>query len=263
MTLRVSEWIVAAYFAYLAALALFSPVPGRQRVRVVAIAILVMATLSWIAAPADILRDWIPLVYVLLGYWMPALLVTDTNGRFEGTLLALDYRMFGRNASAIRKRVPRRVIHVLELAYLFCYPIIPLGLASLYAAGLREESDRFWTAVVVAVFGCYGVLPLLPTRPPRAIERDRAESSGAVRRLNLKVLGVASIQLNTFPSGHAAASVATALAVGARLPVVGVALGLLALGITIGSVVGRYHYAADAVAGALLGIAGFLVSRQV
>lgn len=266
MTLRASEWIVVAYFTYLAALAFSSRVPDRRRIRVVATAILVITAvvaLSWIGAPAEIPRDWVPLVYVLLGYWMPGLLVTDTNRRFEQRLLMLDYRLFGQNASAIEQRVPRRLIHVLELAYLFCYPMIPLGLASLYAAGLRAESDRFWTAVFVAVLACYGVLPLLPTRPPRAVERERAESSGAIRRLNLKVLGVASIQLNTFPSGHAAASVATALAVGARLPVVGVALGLLALGITIGSVVGRYHYAADAAAGALLGIAGFLVSRQV
>jgi membrane-associated phospholipid phosphatase len=223
----------------------------------------VVLTPSWSPGAGTVLRDWMPLVYVLLGYWMPGLLVTGTNDRFEETLLTLDYRLFGKNASAIKRRVPGRLIHVLELAYLFCYPMIPLGLASLYAAGLRAESDRFWTAVLVAVLSCYGVLPLLPTRPPRAIERERAESSGAIRRLNLKVLGVASIQLNTFPSGHAAASVATALAVGARLPVVGVALGLLALGITIGSVAGRYHYAADAVAGALLGIVGFLVSRQV
>ena len=266
MRLRAAEWIVVGYFAYLAVLALSSRVPGRQRLRVLATAALVVAavvTLAWIAAPADVLRDWVSLVYVLLGYWTPGLLVTATNPRLEQTLLTLDHRLFGLNASAIEQRLPRRMIHILELAYLFCYPMIPLGLASLYAAGLRGESDRFWTAVFVAVFGCYGVLPLLPTRPPRAIERVQPESSGAIRRLNLKVLGVASIQLNTFPSGHAAASVATALAVGGRLPAVGLALGLLALGITIGSVVGRYHYAADAVSGACLGLAGFLISRYV
>jgi hypothetical protein len=266
MKLRASEWIVVAYFAYLAVLALSSRVPRRRRLRVVATAVLVIAVVFALASfgmPAAVLRDWTTLVFVLFGYWTPGLLVTDTNRRFEQMLLTLDYRLFGQNASAIEQRVPRRMIHILELAYLFCYPMIPLGLASLYAAGLREESDRFLTAVLIAVFGCYGVLPLLPTRPPRAVERERAESSGAIRRLNLKVLGVASIQLNTFPSGHAAASVATALAVGGHLPAVGLALGLLALGITVGSVVGRYHYAADAVSGACLGLAGFLVSRFV
>src|SRR5262245_26936431 len=115
---RVSEWIVAAYFAYLAALAFSSRVPGRQRLRVVGTAVLVIAvvlTPSLSATPGNVLRDWIPLVYVLLGYWMPGLLVTDTNARFEQTLLRLDYRLFGKNALAIKQRVPARLIHVLEL----------------------------------------------------------------------------------------------------------------------------------------------------
>ena len=113
------------------------------------------------------------------------------------------------------------------------------------------------------MFGCYGVLPWVPTRPPRAIEGAPRQSSGLVRRINLQVLGVASVQLNTFPSGHAAASLATALAVGARLPLAGVLLGVLALAIAIGSVVGRYHYAADALAGAALALIGFVISRSV
>ena len=154
-----------------------------------------------------------PLVYILLGYWLPALLVTGTNEVFERRLLALDRRWLGFRLATIGERAPRPVIELLELAYLFCYPMVPIGFACLYVAGLREESDRFWTAVLLAVFGCYGVLPWLPTRPPRAIEGAPVRSSGLVRRVNLRVLGLASIQLNTFPSGHVAASLATALAV--------------------------------------------------
>jgi membrane-associated phospholipid phosphatase len=141
--------------------------------------------------------------------------------------------------------------------------MVPIGLACLYVAGLREESDRFWTAVLLAAFGCYGVLPWLPTRPPRAIEGAPVRSPGLVRRLNLRVLRLASVELNTFPSGHVAASLATALAVWARLPLIGLPLGLLALAIAIGSVAGRYHYAADALAGAVLALLGFLISRSV
>ena len=86
---------------------------------------------------------------------------------------------------------------------------------------------------------------------------------GLVRRVNERVLGLASIQLNTFPSGHAAASLATALAVGARLPLAGLPLGLLAIAIAIASVVGRYHYAADALTGAALALLGFVISQAV
>ena len=266
MGLRASEWITVGYFAYLAGAAALVPAIGRrQRRRAILTAIaaaIAVPTLAAFGTPALVWRDWMPLVYILLGYRLPALLVTGTNPELERRLLTLDHRWLGvGNATTLSERVPRPVIELLELAYLFCYPMVPLGFACLYVAGLRGESDRFWTAVLLAVFGCYGVLPWLPTRPPRAIEGAPMRSSGLVRRFNLRVLSLASIQLNTFPSGHVAASLATALAVYACLPSAGLPLGLLALAIAAGSVVGRYHYAADALAGAVVALLGFLVSR--
>jgi membrane-associated phospholipid phosphatase len=266
MGLRASEWITVVYFAYLAGAAAVVPGIGRQQQRrAIGTAIAVVIAVLTVAAfgtSAILWRDWVPPVYILLGYWLPALLVTSTNQVLERRLLTLDRRWLGIDVATISERGPRLVIELHELAYLFCYPMVPIGFACLYIAGLREESDRFWTAVLLAVFGCYGVLPWLPTRPPRAIEGAQMRPSGLVRRVNLRVLGVASIQLNTFPSGHVAASLATALAVYARLPSAGFALGLLALAIALGSVVGRYHYAADALAGVALALLGFVISRS-
>jgi len=267
MELRASEWITVAYFAYLAGAAAVVPGIGRpQRRRAIGTALAVVIAVLTVAAfgtRATLWRDWMPLIYILIGYWLPALLVTGTDQVFERRLLAFDRRWLGENVATISERSPRAVIELLELAYLFCYPMVPIGFACLSVAGLHEESDRFWTAVLLAAFGCYGVLPWLPTRPPRAIEGAPMRSSGPVRRLNERVLGLASVQLNTFPSGHVAASLATALAVSARLPLAGLPLGLLALAIAIASVVGRYHYAADAVAGAALALLAFVISRSV
>ena len=266
MELRASEWITVAYFAYLAGAAAVVPIGRPQRLRAIRTAMAVVIAVLTIAAfgtGAIWLRDWAPLLYIPIGYWLPALLVTGTDPVFERRLLAFDHRWLGENVTSISERAPRLVVHLLELAYLCVYPMVPVGFAILYFSGLGEESDRFSTAVLLAVFGCYGVLPWLPTRPPRAIEGASVQSSGLVRQANLRVLGAVSIQLNTFPSGHAAASLATALAVGARLPLAGLALGLLALAIAIGSVVGRYHYAADALTGAALALLGFVISRAV
>jgi membrane-associated phospholipid phosphatase len=260
--LRASEWIIVAYFAYLAGAAAIVPSLSRQRRRSAigtAIAVLIAVfTVAAFGTKATLWRDWMPLVYIVIGYRLPALLVTGTNQDFERRLLTLDHRL---RVDTINTRAPRPAIELLEIAYLCCYPMVPAGIACLYFAGLGEESDRFWIAVLLAVFGCYGMLPWLPTQPPRAIEGAPVRSSGLVRRVNLSVLGVASVQLNTFPSGHAAASLATALAVGVHLPLAGLLLGLLALAIALGSVVGRYHYAADALSGAALAILGFLISR--
>jgi membrane-associated phospholipid phosphatase len=75
------------------------------------------------------------------------------------------------------------------------------------------------------------------------------------------VLDRASVQLNTFPSGHVATSVAAALAVTASWPLAGCALGLAAFGITVASVVGKYHYGADALAGIVVACIAFALSR--
>lgn len=269
MNLRASEWIVLAYFVYLATAALAVPLSFNRRRRVVSTAVFgVVVVLSLLrfgrSGPAEALRDWVPLVYMLVAYWLPASFVTVPNEALERALLALDNRWLGRDRlTMFAAHAPKLLLELFELAYLFCYPLVPLGLACLYIAGLREEADRLWTAVLLAACLSYGVLPWLPTRPPRTTEEPLVQSRSRVRKLNLKLLDRASIQLNTFPSGHAATAVATALVVGARLPLVGLMLGLIALGILGGSVLGRYHYAADTLIGAALALVGFAVSRFV
>jgi membrane-associated phospholipid phosphatase len=75
-----------------------------------------------------------------------------------------------------------------------------------------------------------------------------------LRRVNLTLVNRASIQVNTLPSGHAAGAFATAIAVGAIMPVAGIVFLLLALSISIATVVGRYHYVVDTVLGVLVAI---------
>jgi membrane-associated phospholipid phosphatase len=203
------------------------------------------------------LRDLLPLGYLLLSYWLPAHLVTRFNEAAERALLTFDDRVLGGDRLAFATRAPRVFVELLELAYLFCYPLMPLGFACLYVAGFAADADRFWTAVLLAGFLCYGVLPWLATRPPRTIEHEPAAHRSSIRTINLWVLGFGSVQFNTFPSGHVATSLATALVVATRLPRTGVVLGLIAIGIAVGSVVGRYHYAADAVAGAIVAVIAF------
>ena len=62
----------------------------------------------------------------------------------------------------------------------------------------------------------------------------------------------ATIGVNTFPSGHVAVSLAVALAVIGSMPLAGVVLLVLAVSISIACVVGRYHYAVDVIAGAMV-----------
>lgn len=267
--MRASEWVALAYFSYLLATAWLLRLPLRRRARVSVRAAAVIATLIGLPGLAPtpagaLVRDWAPGVYLLVGYWLPASFFTALDPAIERRLMALDVRLFeALDVPRVLARAPRALLEALELAYALCYTVPPLGLAALYAAGERVEADRFWTAVLSAGFACYGVLPLVQTRPPRALERPAIDARRvAVRRLNLRILDRASVQLNTVPSGHAATSVATALAVGATLPYAGGAIGIIAVGIVMASVVGRYHYAADAILGIVIALAAFGLSRM-
>ena len=244
--------VTAAYFAYLAGIAV-----ARRRWRPAALALTALVILFTVG-----MASILPLVYLLAGYWLPAMLVREPNTRLERRLLDVDRTLFGaQGLERFANAAPRVVIEYLELAYLLCYAVVPAGFAILLMAGHGGDTlDTFWSIVLFAAFVCYGLLPWLPTRAPRAIEPPLHGTRSSIRHLNLAVLNRASVQWNTFPSGHTAASLATALAVGIHMPVAGVVLGVVALSIAAGSVVGRYHYAADAIIGAAVAVLAFVMA---
>ena len=178
----------------------------------------------------------------------------------ERRLTAFDSRWLAGAEVAFARRAPLAVIELLELAYLFCYPVLPLGLLLVRLAGTSGDIDRYWVAVIL-----FSRLELrrvaLAADPAAARGGWSASRRSHVRALNLFVLEHASVQLNTFPSGHVATSVATTIAVTACWPAAGLALGFMALAITVASVVRRYHYAADAMAGVVTALIAFSVSR--
>lgn len=179
--------------------------------------------------------------------------------------MARDREWLGEPLAASPPRSPSALHAYLELTYLLCYPLVPVAFALLYfssPAVAGEAPDRFWSAVLLAVFICYGLLPWLPTRPPRAFLPADIPAASALRRLNLHVLNHASIQVNTLPSGHVAAAVAAALAVGLFMPAAGTVIGVLAVSIAAGAVLGRYHYAADAILGVLTALAAFALAES-
>lgn len=254
-------WIAVAYFVYLAAVSLTRPRFRRARAPLltaaaiagISAAIGLPSTSTGALAPlGDIV---VPSFVLLAGYWLSGLLFTEPNRRLERWLLSVDAALVGRpGLLAWFKRAPRAVVEYFELSYLLVYPIVPAGVLTLALGGHAGEVGRLWATVLLAEFICYGMLPWLPTRPPRVVEGAAAEPPRAlpVRALNLAIANHASIRANTLPSGHAAGAFAVALAVGSTMPAAGAVFMLLAISISIAAVVGRYHYAVDSVLGVLL-----------
>lgn len=267
--MRGSEWIAVAYFAYLVAVGLvLSPHPARRwRVAgegIAAAAVVVLIAAAESRSPSvwlTVVRDWAPLVYLLWGYWIPAHVRDGLDSRIESALRRADVRWAAPFIGSVAHS-PRVLVDALELSYLLCYPMLPVGFALVRYPHPRGVPDAYHAAVLMAAALSYGVLPWVRTRPPRAVEPPPVPAS-AVRALNERLLHRASVQLNTVPSGHVATAVAAAAAVLAVAPPVGVVFAVLALGIGLTCVARRYHYLVDVVMGVIVGGVGFIVSRLV
>jgi membrane-associated phospholipid phosphatase len=162
----------------------------------------------------------------------------------------------------------------LEICYLLCYPLVPLGLASLYLArrsgvlggGETERAvNRFRTAVYLALLSCYAIFPLFPLTLPQDFSHDvpGPPVQPVLRKMNFWLLGHYSVNACIFPSGHVAGVTAAGLSVWAYLPRTGVFFLIAAVSVAAATVYGRYHYAADALAGAMVGLAAHFVSKRI
>jgi hypothetical protein len=256
-------WVAAsvAFFVYVAVLAAALPRLAR-RARILAaagaFAGLVLSAVATRQPDDGILIDWIvPPALLLLGYWSSGLLFSAPMPRAERALAAGDAAL---NVDRCARAAPRWLAELLEFAYAGVYPLIPIALIIHLATSANPDVDRFWTVILVTDYVCFAVLPWVQTRPPRAF-RAVDPWVARVRQFNLRVVGKASIQVNTFPSGHAAEGLAAALLVlDAPWPLaLYVAIG--AVLVSAGAVLGRYHYAADAIAGWFVAIGVWWVLR--
>jgi membrane-associated phospholipid phosphatase len=275
--LRVAEWINLLAFLSFVALAWrrrYLDRPRRAKITAIGAAglgvtLFVALILPHLVPPlaASVSRDWLPYPLLLLFYWQGGQFVTRADIWFEARLERLDRRLVPPVLEwCATNRLGLWFLGFLELAYLFCYASMPFGLAALYLLHKGGDADHFWTVVVLAAYGSYGMLPFIQMRPPRMLGEKWSGlvPSSKVRAFNLWVLRHASIHANTFPSGHVASSTACALILLRIAPLwVGLLFLLLAIGIALGAVVGRYHYAADAIAGALTAAIVFLAETAL
>ena len=345
--LRAAEKTLLAFFAAIFIASLTLSLPGTTRVVLAILNVMVacllvalsedaLAARSRIASP---IRDWLPALLMLLAYRESGLFIkVDPAHRLDHLFILWDQRIL----HSPWVEGPLYVCapwlqHYLELSYLLCYPLVPLGFAALYltrrvpavrreptgiqkslsllgaprsrdgeeprkaivsnarslasfgttraAEGLQHPRrtgnygrslyaqsfapsaifDSFWTTVLLATLFCFAIYPVFPLTPPRVLFSDVPGPPVAplLRHLNLWVLDRLSVQACVFPSGHAAAVTATALAVRAYRPRLGILFCLAALSVAVATVYGRYHYAADALAGVIVGVVAFVVSRRI
>jgi membrane-associated phospholipid phosphatase len=212
-----------------------------------------LATMAAFFVPVGSLaRDWLlPPAVLLIAYWASGCLFVAPQPSVERAFMAVDSALHVPQGA---RRLPRWLTWCLELAYCGVYALIPVALGLHLLLSAEPDVERFWTAVLLVDFTCFAMLPWIQTRPPRALEGE-APWQSPIRNLNVRLLGATSIQVNTFPSGHAAEGLAAALLViGAPLPVVAL-MFVAAFAVSAGAVFGRYHYLVDAISGWIVAVA--------
>jgi membrane-associated phospholipid phosphatase len=268
--MRTSEWIQVGFAIILAVAAWVQalsahPLPARRRWNITLLGLVPLVAVSLARATAyflppfyvSILRDFLTVALFLVPYWQTGQFFQGPNHRIEQRLLTFD-RWLMPGAAATSGTARTGLGLALEVAYLFCYPMVPLGLLAIYVAG-REHVAGFWLVVLIATYLCYAFTPFVPAYPPRdlAPRQPPPAQVGKARIFNRWILKHGSIHAISFPSAHVASAFAVSLVLLRFTPVFGLVFLFIAVWISLGAVVGRYHYALDVLTGAATAFAVF------
>src|SRR5271165_5219700 len=278
---RGSEWLLVVYFAFMAAIAPWFQARPSLGVKPLFQAIVVfgiIAAVAWLEPriPGYTIswtRDWLPIAILLvafreLDWFTPA----TYPGHFEPDWLAWDHVVL--TEQHLRATIESAGILVpsyLELCYFLVYGVGVFGVAALWLTYHRERVNNFLLIYLSGTLLTYALIPFFPSLPPRffAPQMDVPQVSSVFRDLNLWIRGLGTIHAGVFPSAHVASAFSAAWGLLLTLPErrrYGWGMLVFAVSVSIATIYGRYHYAADAVAGfavSLAALAGITLLRRM
>jgi membrane-associated phospholipid phosphatase len=262
--LRSSEWLLIAFFGYVAIVARALP----PAMLALAIPVLLVALAFGEARVHreffSITRDWIPLVLTLVAYremdWFTPL-VRDRH---------LELRWIVWDRWLLHDAGLRQAIEALgslgptyfEFCYLLVYAAGPFAVAVMYFAHRRERVNQVVFLYLLGTLLAYSLFPFFPSDPPRTVFAG-ADLPGIVtvfRRFNLWIVGGYGIHSSVFPSAHVSSAFSAGFALLLYLPErkrYGWGMAIYAASVAIATVYGRYHYAVDAIAGLAVSVIAF------
>ena len=273
--LRSAEWLLVAYFAYVAAISVEFPLPKRSLPFLIAIlvAVLFIALARGSEVGFSMARDWAAVSLILVAYremdWFSGLARNfSLELRWEQWDRTILYH--GGLQSAIESLGVIGPLY-LEICYALVYAVAPFVVAILYIEHRRARVNGVLFLYLLGTLLAYALFPYFPSDPPRIAfaGSDLPNVFTPVRALNLWLLGDYGIHSSVFPSAHVSSAFSAAWALLAYLPErrrIGWGMLLYAVSVAVATVYGRYHYAADAVAGlavSLIPAAMILLARPL
>jgi membrane-associated phospholipid phosphatase len=271
--LRPYEWLIIAYFSYVAAIAPFFIPHGEHRWLGALVAAVTAAILFGLTRYYSILRDWAPIGFTLAAYREMNWFTSGTHDHhLERAWVVWDrWLLDAAHLRASIESLGALLPSFLELCYVLVYAVAPISLTILFlnspASLRRERVKTFWLAYLAGTLAAYALFPYFPSDPPRTVfaGADLPAVTTVFRRFNLAILGEYGIHSSVFPSAHVSAAFACAWGLLLAMPDrrrFGWTLAAYALIVAIATIYGRYHFAADAVAGFAVSLFAFVRVRH-
>jgi len=211
------------------------------------------------ARPAALLHDWYPILLIPLLYAeLPPLNLAVWNGRyFDPLIMAVEQAVFHGQpshdwAAAVSVLPLSETLHAAYLSYYFIIFAPPLFI---FLSASREDFRRTVFALMLTFVAHYLFFIWFPVQGPRYLFPAPVGeiSRGPVFRLTHLILEAGSSRGAAFPSSHVGVAVAQTISVWRYYRRLAPVMALLTVGLACGAVYGGFHYATDALAGALLG----------
>jgi membrane-associated phospholipid phosphatase len=149
-----------------------------------------------------------------------------------------------------------------HLGYVSYYLIVPAAMIGVYLTRGAAALHRTIFTIALAFFVCYVIFIVLPVAGPRYYfeQISGTLSEGSIFGVVHLILESGSSKGTAFPSSHIAATASAVFAAGREDRRLFWWLVVPMVGLSIGTVYGRFHYGVDALAGALIAILAWAVT---
>ena len=212
--------------------------------------------------PLQVLRDWYPITTILIFYLeIPPLVQMVLRGYLDDKVIEWEDRLFnGQPSIYFSARFPSKWLsELLHLCYFSYYPIV-FGLATvLYLQGRHEAFHEVVFAEILTFNLCLIWYIFMPVMGPYyKFEKIRGPlSDGFFFKLVHMILSNAASKGTAFPSSHCAIGVIVVLYAARYDPVAFAIMCPFGVGLVVGTVYARMHYAVDAIIGTVLAVVIF------
>jgi hypothetical protein len=263
-----TEIVTAGYLVITALLLVIFHENQPAWLRHVVLHVALLAVLLWLVTRTSsqswstvrLLQLWYPLpLFLILYHEVGQIVHLIQPGFVDGQLISVEQRLFGMQPSIrLAQNGPSWLADVMLLAYSAYWWYGPIVGAYIYLHAGASRFRQFVFRVSLAMYVSYLLFLLLPAEGPRFALREAGATllpgSFIAATVN-RIVATEGLRGGAFPSSHVAVMVAVVWSAWRSARRLAPAGTLIACLLTISVVYGRFHYAIDAIAGLVLGVA--------